>query len=37
VPKRFLTTLHATVGDTVTITAIAGPVIPVRIVGEVFD
>ncbi len=37
VPKRLLTTLHAAVGDTVTITGIGGRAIPVRIVGEVFD
>jgi putative ABC transport system permease protein len=37
VPKRVLTTLHATVGDTVTITGLGGRAIPVRIVGEVFD
>ena len=37
VPKRFLTTLHAKVGDTVTITGAGGRTIPVRIVGEVFD
>ena len=37
VPKRLLTTLHATVGDTVTITGLGGRAIPVRIVGEVFD
>jgi putative ABC transport system permease protein len=37
VPKRFLTILHATVGDTVTITGAGGRTIPVRIVGEVFD
>jgi putative ABC transport system permease protein len=37
VPKRLLTTLHATVGDTVTITGVGGRRIPVRIVGEVFD
>ena len=37
VPKRFLTTLHITVGDTVTITGAGGRAIPVRIVGEVFD
>ena len=37
VPKRFLTTLHATIGDTVTITGAGGRAIPVRIVGEVFD
>jgi putative ABC transport system permease protein len=36
VPKRLLTTLHATVGDTVTITGSGGRKIPVRIVGEVF-
>ena len=36
VPKRLLTTLHATVGDTVTITGSGGREIPVRIVGEVF-
>ena len=37
VPKRFLTTLHTAVGDTVTITGSGGRAIPVRIVGEVFD
>ena len=37
VPKRLLTTLHARVGDTVTITGLGGRAIPVRIVGEVFD
>ena len=37
VPKRFLTTLHATVGDTVTISGAGGRAVPVRIVGEVFD
>ena len=37
VPKRLLTTLHATVGDTITITGVGGRAIPVRIVGEVFD
>ena len=37
VPKRLLTTLHATIGDTVTITGPGGRAIPVRIVGEVFD
>lgn len=37
VPKRFLTTLHRSVGDTVTITGSGGRAIPVRIVGEVFD
>lgn len=37
VPRRLLTTLHATVGDTVTITAAGRRAIPVRIVGEVFD
>jgi putative ABC transport system permease protein len=37
VPKRFLTTLHISVGDTVTITGVGGRAIPVRIVGEVFD
>jgi len=37
VPKRLLTTLHATVGDTITITGLGGRAIPVRIVGEVFD
>jgi putative ABC transport system permease protein len=36
VPKRLLTTLRATVGDTVTITGSGGREIPVRIVGEVF-
>jgi putative ABC transport system permease protein len=36
VPKRLLTTLHATVGDTVTITGIGNRAIRVRIVGEVF-
>jgi putative ABC transport system permease protein len=37
VPKRFLTTLHIAVGDTVTITGDGPRAIPVRIVGEVFD
>jgi len=37
VPNRLLTTLHATVGGTVTITGPGGRAIPVRIVGEVFD
>jgi len=37
VPKRLLTTLHATVGETVRITGLGGRAIPVRIVGEVFD
>jgi putative ABC transport system permease protein len=37
VPKRLLTTLHATLGGSVTITGIGGRAIPVRIVGEVFD
>ena len=36
-PKRLLTTLHASIGDTVTITGTGGRAIPVRIVGEVFD
>ena len=36
VPKRLLTSLHATVGDTVTIAGAGGRAIPVRIVGEVF-
>ena len=36
-PKRLLTTLHARVGDTVTITGVGGRPVPVRIVGEVFD
>ncbi len=36
VPKRLLTALHATVGDTVTITGAGGRAIPIRIVGEVF-
>jgi putative ABC transport system permease protein len=36
VPKRLLTTLHATVGDTITITGLGGRAIPVRIVGEAF-
>jgi putative ABC transport system permease protein len=36
-PKRLLTTLHAAVGDTVTITGLGGRAIRVRIVGEVFD
>jgi putative ABC transport system permease protein len=36
-PKRLLTTLHAAVGDTITITGLGGRAIPVRIVGEVFD
>jgi putative ABC transport system permease protein len=36
-PKRLLTTLHVTVGDTVTITGAGGRAIPVRIVGEVFN
>ncbi len=37
VPKRFLTTLHAKVGDTIEITGTGGRSIPVRIAGEVFD
>ncbi|MGH2887837.1 MAG: ABC transporter permease, partial [Solirubrobacteraceae bacterium] len=37
VPERVLTTLHAIVGDAVTITGSGGRAIPVRIVGEVFD
>ena len=37
VPKRFLTTLHIAIGDTVTITGAGGRAVPVRIVGEVFD
>jgi putative ABC transport system permease protein len=37
VPKRLLTTLHARLGDTITITGRGGRAIPVRIVGEVFD
>ena len=37
VPKRFLTTLHLDVGDTVTIIGAGGRAVPVRIVGEVFD
>jgi putative ABC transport system permease protein len=36
-PKRLLSTLHATVGDTVTITGAGGRAVRVRIVGEVFD
>jgi putative ABC transport system permease protein len=36
VPKRFLTTLRTTVGDTVTISGVGGRTIRVRIVGEVF-
>lgn len=36
-PKRLLRTLHASVGETVTITGLAGRAIAVRIVGEVFD
>jgi putative ABC transport system permease protein len=36
-PRRLLTTIHATVGDTVTITGRGSRAIPVRIVGEVFD
>ncbi len=36
-PKRLLTTLHATVGDTISISVATGRSIPVRIVGEVFD
>jgi putative ABC transport system permease protein len=36
VAKSFLTTLHLTLGDTVTITGSRGREIPVRIVGEVF-
>jgi putative ABC transport system permease protein len=36
VPKRLLATLHATVGDTVTIAGAGGRAVPVRIVGEVF-
>jgi putative ABC transport system permease protein len=37
VPKRLLTTLHASVGDTVTISGAGGHTTPVRIVGEVFN
>jgi putative ABC transport system permease protein len=37
VPKRFLTTLHISIGDTVTIIGAGGRTVPVRIVGEVFD
>ena len=37
VPKRLLTTLHARVGQTVTITSPGGSAIPVRVVGEVFS
>jgi putative ABC transport system permease protein len=37
VPKRLLTTLHARVGQTVTITSPGGGAIPVRLVGEVFS
>ncbi len=37
VPKRLLTALHASVGQTVTITGVGERAIPVRIVGEVFD
>jgi putative ABC transport system permease protein len=37
VPKRVLDALHASVGDTVTITGVGGRAVPVRIVGEVFD
>ena len=37
VPKRFLDTVHAAVGDTISITSAGGRAIPVRIVGEVFD
>jgi putative ABC transport system permease protein len=37
VPKRLETTLHTSVGDTVTITGTGGRAVPVRIVGEVFD
>ncbi len=37
VPQRLLTTLHATVGGTITITGTGGHSVPVRIVGEVFD
>ncbi len=36
-PKRFLTTLHLTIGDTVRIIGHHGRAIPVQIVGEVFD
>jgi putative ABC transport system permease protein len=36
-PKRFLTTLHLTIGDTVRIIGDHGRAIPVQIVGEVFD
>jgi len=36
-PNRLLTTLHAAVGDTITITGLGGRAIPVRIVGDVFD
>ena len=37
VPKRLLSTLHAHVGDTITITGVGRHATPVRIVGEVFD
>jgi putative ABC transport system permease protein len=37
VPKRFLTTLHTAVGRTVTLIGPGGRMVPVRIVGEVFD
>ncbi len=37
VPKRFLTTLHISIGDTVTIIGAGGRTVPVRIVGEAFD
>jgi putative ABC transport system permease protein len=37
VPKRLLTAIHAAVGDTVTISGLGARVIPVRIVGEVFN
>ena len=36
-PKRLLTTIHAAVGDTVTLTGSGGRPTPVRIVGEVFS
>src|SRR5579859_6901472 len=36
-PRRLLTTLHVSVGDTVMITGAGGHTIPVRLVGEVFD
>jgi putative ABC transport system permease protein len=36
-PKRLLNTIHASVGDTITITGSGGRAIPVRIVGEVFS